>query len=185
MAPGLQLSRYIKIYKDIYIWKEMDHVSARNSNEGCFVGRDPLTRCCASATYAAGLYRVGALVRPMNYSKTRGWDRRRRSHNLPRAGAVDGYSRPYSPKPRDQIDVDDLTTFFVTYMKNDTLAGIERGHPVLWGRWMGGTILGLQGSRHGRWITLGHIHQSLGTRSTLALNNVCNACGHHIRICSR
>ena len=29
----------------------------------------------------------------------------------------------------DQIDVDDSTTFFVTYMKNDTLASIEREHP--------------------------------------------------------
>ena len=25
--------------------------------------------------------------------------------------------------------MDDLTTFFVTYMKNDTLASIERAHP--------------------------------------------------------
>ena len=35
------------------------------------------------------------------------------------------YSRPYVPEPGDQIDVDDLTTFFVTYMKNDTLASIR------------------------------------------------------------
>ena len=130
----------------------MDHVSARNSNEGCFVGGDTLTRCCASATYAAGVYRVWTLVRPMDYSKTRGWI------------DVDDLTtflvlvRPYGPKPSDQIDVDDLTTFFVTYMKNDTLAGIERGHRALWGRWIVGSILGLQGSQHGRWNTLGHIY---------------------------
>ena len=34
------------------------------------------------------------------------------------------YSGPYLPKLGDQIDVDDLTTFFVTYMKNDNLASI-------------------------------------------------------------
>ena len=36
-----------------------------------------------------------------------------------------------SPKPRNQIDIDDLSTFFVTYMKNDTLASIEQAHPKL------------------------------------------------------
>ena len=39
------------------------------------------------------------------------------------------YSRPYVPKLWGQIDVDDLTTFFVTYMKNDTLASVEPAHP--------------------------------------------------------
>ena len=34
------------------------------------------------------------------------------------------YSRPHIPKHEDQIDVDDLTTFFVIYMKNDTLLSI-------------------------------------------------------------
>ena len=38
------------------------------------------------------------------------------------------YSRPYIPKHGDKIDVDDLTTFFVTYMKNDTLASIAQAH---------------------------------------------------------
>ena len=36
------------------------------------------------------------------------------------------YSRRYIPKHEDQIDVDDLTIFFVIYMKNDTLASIGR-----------------------------------------------------------
>ena len=34
------------------------------------------------------------------------------------------YSRPFIPKHEDKIDVDDLTTFLVTYMKNDALASI-------------------------------------------------------------
>ena len=38
------------------------------------------------------------------------------------------YSRPLIPKHGDQIAVDDLTTFFVTYMKNDTLASIAQAH---------------------------------------------------------
>lgn len=62
----------------------MDHASARNSNEGCFVGREPLTRCCASATYAAGVYRVGLWC-----------------------------DREITPRYEDEIDVDDLTTFVV------------------------------------------------------------------------
>ena len=37
------------------------------------------------------------------------------------------YPRPYILKPGDQIVIDDLTTFFVTYMKNDTMANKERG----------------------------------------------------------
>ncbi len=41
------------------------------------------------------------------------------------------YSRPYVPKPGDQIGIDDLTTFLVTYVKNETLASIERQHLVL------------------------------------------------------
>ena len=35
------------------------------------------------------------------------------------------YSRPSVPKFGDQIDVDDLTTFFVIYRKNDTLASLS------------------------------------------------------------
>lgn len=153
----------------------MDHVSARNSNEGCFVPSDPLTRCCGSATYAAGAYRVGALVRPMNYSRPYvpkhedKIDVDELTAFLAVVRSMD-YSRPYVPKPRDQIDVDDLTTFFVTYMKNETLEGIEPGHPVLWGRWVVGIILGLQGSRHGRWTTLGHIYEGMGARSTLTIS---------------
>ena len=99
----------------------MDHVSARNSDEGCFAGRDPLTRCCASATYAAGVYRVGALVRPM------------------------GYSRPSVPKPRDHIDADDLKTFFVRYMKTEALAGTEPGHSGLVWTLDGGDYIGTAG----------------------------------------
>ena len=38
------------------------------------------------------------------------------------------YSRPFIPKHEDKIGVDDLTTFFVTYMKNDTLASIAQAH---------------------------------------------------------
>ena len=38
------------------------------------------------------------------------------------------YSRPYKPRHGDKIDVDDLTTFFVTYMKNGTLASIAQAH---------------------------------------------------------
>ena len=37
------------------------------------------------------------------------------------------YPRPYILKPGDQIVIDDLTTFFVTYMKNDNMASKERG----------------------------------------------------------
>ena len=49
---------------------------------------------------------------------------------LPREWNVEpmDYSRPYVPRHEDQIDVDDLTTFFVTYMKNDTLASIAQAH---------------------------------------------------------
>ena len=49
------------------------------------------------------------------YTKAWGSDRYRRSYNL----------------PGDQIDIDDLTTFLVAYVTNDTLASIERQHPVL------------------------------------------------------
>ena len=136
------------------------------ATQGCFVPRDPLTRCCGFATYAAGVERVGPLVRPIDYS---------RPYVPKHEDQIDvddlttfllvvrsmDYSRPHVPEPRDQVDVDDLTTFFVTYIKNEALEGIERGHPILWERWVVGIILGLQGSRHGRWISLGHIYKSL------------------------
>ena len=35
------------------------------------------------------------------------------------------YSRPYIPEHGDEIDADDLTTFFVTYMKNYILASMS------------------------------------------------------------
>ena len=59
------------------------------------------------------------------------------------------YSRPHVPKHEDRIDVDDLTTFFVTYMKNEIPEGIKRRCPVLWGRLVVGIKSGVRGSRHG------------------------------------
>ena len=38
------------------------------------------------------------------------------------------YSRPPMEKPNENIGIDDLTTFFVTYMKNDTLPSIAQAH---------------------------------------------------------
>lgn len=38
------------------------------------------------------------------------------------------YSRPPLERPNDNIGIDDLTTFFVTYMKNDTLPSIAQAH---------------------------------------------------------
>ena len=38
------------------------------------------------------------------------------------------YSRPPMEQPKKDIGIDDLTTFFVTYMKNDTLPAIAQAH---------------------------------------------------------
>lgn len=38
------------------------------------------------------------------------------------------YSRPSMEQPNENIGIDDLTTFFVTYMKNDTLPAIAQAH---------------------------------------------------------
>ena len=38
------------------------------------------------------------------------------------------YSRPPMEQPNENIGIDDLTTFFVTYMKNDTLPSIAQAH---------------------------------------------------------
>ena len=38
------------------------------------------------------------------------------------------YSRPPMEQPNENIGIDDLTTFFVTYMKNDTLPAIAQAH---------------------------------------------------------
>ncbi len=61
-------------------------------------------------------------MRPMDYSRPcvpKPGDR-----SGPPLGATGLYSSPHA----HQIDVDDLTTFFVTYMKNDTLASIAQAH---------------------------------------------------------
>ena len=154
MAPALELYKY-QTCLYIYIREGRWTTSVPEpATQGCFVPRDPLTRCCGSATYAAEVERVGPLVRPIDYSRpyVPKHEDQINVDNLTTflevVRSMD-YSRPHVPKHEDQIDVDDLTTFFVTYMKNEILEGIKRRYPVLWGRLVVGIMSGLRGSRHG------------------------------------